>query len=1080
MLRFILRRRLATTALTTMAVLGTVATTTALACWNPPPPTPHLVIIKTADHKSAVSAGDQIGFTVEVENTGDASATGVSLNDTLPTGSGSGVTWAIASDPHNAFQLGTSAGKQKLELKSSTLSKGADYTVHITAMTSVTECSVYDNSATLTAGNASSAGPATAKETCQKPSVSVTKTADKSPVNAGDAIGFTIKVSNAGPGTATNVGLSDPLPSGTASSWVIASQTNSGQCSIGSGTLSCSGVSLGSGASFSVHITSTTNLADCATYPNTVTVSSSNAGSPSASASIVCQKPSVSVTKTADKSPVNAGDAIGFTIKVSNAGPGTATNVGLSDPLPSGTASSWVIASQTNSGQCSIGSGTLSCSGVSLGSGASFSVHITSTTNLADCATYPNTVTVSSSNAGSPSASASIVCQKPSVSVTKTADKSPVNAGDAIGFTIKVSNAGPGTATNVGLSDPLPSGTASSWVIASQTNSGQCSIGSGTLSCSGVSLGSGASFSVHITSTTNLADCATYPNTVTVSSSNAGSPSASASIVCQKPSPAIVTTQEPASGTIGEVFKDSATLSGGVNLAGSGSITFKLYSASDCGGDVLDSETVDHISANGAFETPTGVTLQNAGDYYWVASFSGDSNNPSATSGCNDEKVAVAPNQSAIVTTQEPASGAIGDVFKDSANLSGAVNPVGSITFKLYSAKDCGGSVLDTETLSVDGNGTYTTPDGFEIPNSGAYYWVASFSGDSNNLPAASGCNDEPVSVSQNVAGVATTLSSSAGNVGVDVHDSAKLSNVTADATGTVTYAVYGDNECTQKVADGGTVNVTNGSVPNSNDVTFNTPGTYYWQASYSGDANNTAAVSKCTDEQLVVAPLIDLAVTKVGSPNPITLGSGNITWTMVVTNNGPDTATAVTISDPLPVGNTFVSVSTTQGTCTGGAIIGCNLGTMAFGATVTITLVTTPTVAGTVTNTVTVVGNETETNTANNTASASVVVVGPHTPPVVYCVAVSKLTPHQLFVGRKTTLTIHLTRHGNAVKGVRVLITGPKLHLRTAPSNSSGVIKQKVKPAKAGIVVFTPLASSHCGTKRLGVTGVFTPPVTG
>jgi hypothetical protein len=41
-------------------------------------------------------------------------------------------------------------------------------------------------------------------------------------------------------------------------------------------------------------------------------------------------------------------------------------------------------------------------------------------------------------------------------------------------------------------------------------------------------------------------------------------------------------------------------------------------------------------------------------------------------------------------------------------------------------------------------------------------------------------------------------------------------------------------------------------------------------------------------------------------------------------------------------------------------------------------------------------------------------------------------------------------------------------------------VIAQKVRPQKAGIVIFTPIASKACGTKRLGVTGVFTPPVTG
>ena len=50
----------------------------------------------------------------------------------------------------------------------------------------------------------------------------------------------------------------------------------------------------------------------------------------------------------------------------------------------------------------------------------------------------------------------------------------------------------------------------------------------------------------------------------------------------------------------------------------------------------------------------------------------------------------------------------------------------------------------------------------------------------------------------------------------------------------------------------------------------------------------------------------------------------------MVVTNNGPGADTNVTVADPMPGGNTFVSATTTKGRCTGGAILNCDLGTMA------------------------------------------------------------------------------------------------------------------------------------------------------
>src|SRR5205807_1779653 len=173
-------------------------------------------------------------------------------------------------------------------------------------------------------------------------------------------------------------------------------------------------------------------------------------------------------------------------------------------------------------------------------------------------------------------------------------------------------------------------------------------------------------------------------------------------VVVAQNQPSISTTQQPASGAIGITYKDKPTLWGGVNYAGTGTINFKLYSAARCGGPVLDDENVSSISANGDYTTPAGFAIQNAGTYYWVAAFNGDANNKSFTSGCNDEPVVVAKNQPSISTTQLPASGAIGITYKDKATLSAGVNyaGTGAITFKLYSAADCGGSVLDTESVT--------------------------------------------------------------------------------------------------------------------------------------------------------------------------------------------------------------------------------------------------------------------------------------------------------------------------------------------------------------------------------------------
>ena len=83
--------------------------------------------------------------------------------------------------------------------------------------------------------------------------------------------------------------------------------------------------------------------------------------------------------------------------------------------------------------------------------------------------------------------------------------------------------------------------------------------------------------------------------------------------------------------------------------------------------------------------------------------------------------------------------------LKDSATLAGGFNDTGTITFKLY-APD-GVTVVDTESVIVNGNGTYVTPVGYVPQTVGVFNWVASYSGDPNNAKVTSGFGDEPVTI---------------------------------------------------------------------------------------------------------------------------------------------------------------------------------------------------------------------------------------------------------------------------------------------------------------------------------------------
>ncbi len=107
-------------------------------------------------------------------------------------------------------------------------------------------------------------------------------------------------------------------------------------------------------------------------------------------------------------------------------------------------------------------------------------------------------------------------------------------------------------------------------------------------------------------------------------------------------------------------------------------------------------------------------------------------------------------------------------------------------------------------------------------------------------------------------------------------------------------------------------------------------------------------------------------------------LGS-QVTFTMVVRNNGVGTATGVMISDSLPAGLELVSTSASQGSCSGTS---CSIGTVADGGSATMTLRARAKSVGTRVNTASVSASTSDPVPANGTDSATVVVSAPASPP--------------------------------------------------------------------------------------------------
>ena len=156
--------------------------------------------------------------------------------------------------------------------------------------------------------------------------------------------------------------------------------------------------------------------------------------------------------------------------------------------------------------------------------------------------------------------------------------------------------------------------------------------------------------------------------------------------------------------------------------------------------------------------------------------------------------------------------------------------------------------------------------------------------------------------------------------------------------------------------------------------------GTTYTFASWSDGGAATHVVTAGTADATLTATFTgstpasaDVSVTKAGVANA---NGKSVRFTMVVRNTGPDSATAVTLTDVLPGGTSFAATSTTAGTCTYDAAaktLRCALGTMASGALATITMDVAVNGKPRVDNTATVASSTNDPSTANNSATVRV-----------------------------------------------------------------------------------------------------------
>ena len=97
---------------------------------------------------------------------------------------------------------------------------------------------------------------------------------------------------------------------------------------------------------------------------------------------------------------------------------------------------------------------------------------------------------------------------------------------------------------------------------------------------------------------------------------------------------------------------DQATLYGVTPSAG-GTITYKVYSDSSCATLVFDATPPSNTVVNGTAPASTAFSSSSVGIFYWQAVYSGDLNDPRASSVCSDERLRVAPSDAPVLLVKK-------------------------------------------------------------------------------------------------------------------------------------------------------------------------------------------------------------------------------------------------------------------------------------------------------------------------------------------------------------------------------------------------------------------------------------------
>ncbi len=428
-----------------------------------------LSVIKTVNTPRP-NVGNQITYTVTVNNAGPSVATGVELTDRLP----AGLDFVSATPSQGTYTRATGLWTIR------TLPVNADATLQITAIVrsgaplrNTAEVSASDlPDPDSTPGN-NDAGEDDQASVILSPRIAdlaLTKAVNNTRPSVGGQVTFTIAVVNNGPDGATGVEVREQLPAGLTYLSHVAAQgaynPATGLWEIGS---------LANGASTTLDITVT--VTGVGPYTNQAEISRSNEFDPNSTPGNGCRtveddcaqvtirgaQADLSVSKRANTPQPAADNTIEYTIGVHNAGPDAATGVELTEAMPPG---STVLTSSVTQGTYTPATGLWQVGTVPVGASAFLSVRVQLTgpgphvntaqitnSDLPDPDSTPGNNTSSEDDFARVTVPAAVADLRVSKDATALA-----KITDGVAFRVVVTNDGPDIATGVVVNDRLPAG----------------------------------------------------------------------------------------------------------------------------------------------------------------------------------------------------------------------------------------------------------------------------------------------------------------------------------------------------------------------------------------------------------------------------------------------------------------------------------------------------------------------------------------------------------------------------------------------------------------------------------------------